>query len=187
MCQTGSSSSVLGPFCIHCKCFVFDLSNCTGPLRGLFVIHKLVRKMTVFADFLKILCSRYFVVKRPVQCKVLCKGISLCVCWVLSSDRPAVIYTDGEYENGNGNWGAVVIIPQLGINAIHWGTLIAMNFPILQHCISLTKRLHVFASSQAPALYVWEKRGDRRHDLLTWNSYQTHDLCLCGFTPTQLR
>ena len=41
----------------------------------------------------------------------------------LSSDRPAVIYTDGAYENGNGTWGAVVIIPQLGINAIHWGTV----------------------------------------------------------------
>ena len=41
----------------------------------------------------------------------------------LSSDRPAVIYTDCEYENGNGTWGAVVIIPQLGINAIHWGTI----------------------------------------------------------------
>ena len=41
----------------------------------------------------------------------------------LSSDRPAVIYTDGAYENGNGTWGAVVIIPQLGINAIHWGTI----------------------------------------------------------------
>ena len=36
-----------------------------------------------------------------------------------------------------------------------------------------------------PSLILWG--GDRRHDLLTWNSYQTLDLCLCGFTPTQLR
>ena len=29
--------------------------------------------------------------------------------------------------------------------------------------------------------------GDRRHDLLTWNSYQTLDLCLCGFTPDSIK
>ena len=40
----------------------------------------------------------------------------------VSSDRPAVIYTDAAYENGNGIWGAVIIIPQLDLNTIHWGT-----------------------------------------------------------------
>ena len=36
-----------------------------------------------------------------------------------------------------------------------------------------------------PSLIFWG--GDRRHDLLTWNSYQTLDLCLCGFTPDSIK
>ena len=32
-----------------------------------------------------------------------------------------MIYTDGAFESDVGSWGAVVIIPRLGINTIHWG------------------------------------------------------------------
>ena len=39
----------------------------------------------------------------------------------LNGDRPAVVYTDVAFESDIGSWGAVVIIPRLGINAIHWG------------------------------------------------------------------
>ena len=48
----------------------------------------------------------------------------------LSNCRPAVIYTDGAYENEDGTWGAVVFIPDLGINTIHWGTV---QHELLEH------------------------------------------------------
>lgn len=40
-----------------------------------------------------------------------------------SDDRPAVIYTDGAFESEHGTWGAVVVVPRLGINAIHGGSV----------------------------------------------------------------
>ena len=52
----------------------------------------------------------------------------------LSNDFPAVIYTDGALEKEQGTWGAVVMIPQLGINAIHWGVVDA---GLMRHWTSL--------------------------------------------------
>lgn len=40
---------------------------------------------------------------------------------LLSDDHPAIAYTDGAYEDGVGISGGVVIIPCLGIRAMHWG------------------------------------------------------------------
>ena len=39
------------------------------------------------------------------------------------ASHSAIIYTDGAYEDGVGTWGAVVFIPTLGVNTIHWGTV----------------------------------------------------------------
>ena len=52
----------------------------------------------------------------------------------LSNDLPAVIYTDGALETEQGTWGAVVMIPQLGINTIHWGVVDA---DLMRHWTSL--------------------------------------------------
>lgn len=41
----------------------------------------------------------------------------------LEDSRPALLYTDGAFEGGKGTWGAVVIIPSLGIRAVHWGVV----------------------------------------------------------------
>ena len=48
----------------------------------------------------------------------------------LSNCRPAVIYTDGAYEDKAGTWGAVVFIPDFGINTKYWG---AVQSELLEH------------------------------------------------------